>query len=894
MEAKSTRSRIVAVTCALAMIGLAFAALGMTTTPNAAAQDEYHRIIIGAAQEPDTLNPFKMVLSMSYTINFLVYDTLTSVDKDLAFGPQLASSWESSEDGLTWTFHLVEDAVWHDGQPVTAEDVEFTFDLILDNPNEGALWIDYLTGTDSDHVTATDTYTVEIVTAEPKATMLSIMIPILPKHIWSEIDSKMIDNVDPFDTNYFPDGPIGSGPFKLESWESTLGDIVLLKNPDYFMGEVNVDEVLFKTFGDESSMMNALYSGSLDVATWVPAMLWEETLEMSGIEGQKVDSLSFFELGINCATEEWREAFPQASDNLETTNLSVRQAIAMATDKDDIVNRILEGLAAPGVSIIPKATDFWFYNISAEDKWDYQIQAANDLLDAAGYGADDDGDGIRENETSGVELDFTLYYRKDYLDEERAADTIKDSLEEIGIGIELHPVSEGVLWNTWMGCIYDLFIWGWDCDVDPNFMLSTMTTAQQPVDSHDSTKWGDAFWCNETYDQMYLDQQTAVDPSERQAIIHAMQEMLYEQCPYVVLYYPNGLYAYNTDRYTNFPDMENHSGLVPESMWFYFEITPVGEDDGTYDPENVYAGPDQLCKVNETLFFTGYAEDQDTSITDLNWTWTFAEPDATMETMYGRDVKYTFANTGDVAVSLFVTDTDDNVGSDSLVVNVTEMSETDGWLKGYAKDASSAPLKGALVDAGDNTRVTDSTGAYSMVLSEGDYSVEASKTGYGSASADGSVVAGDVTWLNFTLSLTSGILEVRVYDSETEEPIGGASVTVVYQGITMKHNTDDAGVYVFEAVSEGLVSVTVTKSGYKDNTTTATVTAGETEVLVVYLEQEKSSGVGAMGIAAAALLILAIIAVAAFYMLKKKGKGGEEMAPEGSMEQEDLSPPSVE
>lgn len=870
MKSKTSRVGIAAVACVIGMLGLTLLAPASMMTSSAAADPV--RIKVGAAQEPDTLNPFKMVLSMSYTINFLVYDTLTSVDKDLEFGPQLASSWDVSPDGLTWTFHLVENAVWHDGEPVTAHDVEFTFDLILDNPTEGALWIDYLPGVDSSGVTATDTYTVEIVTDEPKATMLSIMIPILPEHVWSEIPAKDIDKVDPWNEDYFPNGPIGSGPFKLESWDSTLGDILLLKNPDYFMGEVNVDELLFKTFGDESSMTLALYGDELDVATWVPASLWEDTLEKDGIEGQEVNSLSFYELGINCATEEWREAFQSASDNLETTNISVRQAIAMATDKDDIVNRILEGLAEPGVSIIPKATDFWFYELSEGERWDYQIEAANDLLDACGYGADEDMDGIRENETSGVELDFSLYYRKDYLDEDRSARAIRTSLGEIGINARLEPVSEGVLWNTWMGCEYDLFIWGWDCDVDPNFMLSTMTTAQQPVDSHDSTKWGDAFWCNDEYDQMYLDQQNAIVPEERQAIIHDMQAMLYHHCPYVVLYYPMGLYAYSTSRFTDFPDMENHAGLVPESMWFYFEITPISGEEETYPPENVDAGPDRHCSVNETLYFSGFAEDQDTEPEDLNWTWTFAEPDTTMETRYGRSVYYNFTQMGNVTVSLIVKDPELNVGSDSLTVNVTELSETQGWLRGYVTDDAANPLEGALVDAGTNSRMTDPEGYYSMVLEVGNYSVDASKGGYGAASADVEVVAGEIAWSNFTLSLTSGTLEVWVYDSETEEPIPSAAVKIVYGTTTKNHTTNSDGFYVFEAVDIGTVTVNVTKTGYEYNATVAEVTVGNTTVLEVYLDPVKEEGSSSLGmIALAALLIVVVVAGVAFYMLKRKG-----------------------
>ena len=637
---------------------------------SSAATEDHSTIVVGVAQTPDSLNPFVMVLSVSHTINYLVYDTLTSIDEDLNVGSHLASSWNVSGDGLTWTFHLVENATWHDGEPVTADDVEFTFDLILNNPKEGRLWIDYLNGTTADNVTATGAHTLEIVTDQPKATMLSIMIPILPEHIWSAIPADDIDNVDPWHPTYFPDGPIGSGPFRLDSWEPILGEVVLLRNPDYFMGEVNMDEAVFKAFDDEASMMNALYSGELDIATDVPIPLWEETLVRPGIEGQEVDSLGLMELGINCATQEWREAFPKASSNLETTNLSVRQAIAMATDKDDVVSRILEGHAEPGVSVIPKATEFWFYNLTEEDKWDYNIDAANYLLNMSGYNRDDDADGVRENESSGAELDFSLYYRYSYLEDDRAAMAIRDSLAEIGIGVTLHPVSEGVLYNVWLDCQYDLFIWGWDCDVDPDFILSTMTTDQQPTHPHDLTKWGDSYWTNEAYDQMYLDQQRAIDPAERQTIIHNMQETLYHHCPYVVLYYPKELYAYSMERFTDYPDMENHPGLVPESKWFYFEVTVV-EDPNPNPPYDVDAGADRTVSYGETHSFTGYAEDDDDPIESLNWSWIFVEPDWSIQMLYGQTVNYTFVNPGTVIVTLTVTDPTGSWDSDGLLVTVS-------------------------------------------------------------------------------------------------------------------------------------------------------------------------------------------------------------------------------
>jgi len=846
-----------------------------------AAQDEPTRLIVGVAQEPDSLNIFNMVLSISYTINFLVYDTLTSVEPDLRPGPQLATSWDVSADNLTWTFHLNPNAVWHDGEAVTSEDVKFTFELIKNNPKECALWIDYLTNVTLP-IETPDENTVIIHTEVPKATMLSIMIPILPEHIWESVDVKDLSSVDPFDD--FPQGkPIGSGPLILEEWDSILGHILMTKNPDYFLEVddvrqvVKVDEVLFKTFGEVQNVYESLVSGDIDVAMEIPTNLWDETLEETGIQGQATPALSFYELGINCASEEWREAFqPQASDNLETTNLSVRQAIGMVTDKDYIVSNIMLDLADPGESIIPTATPFWHYNVTPEERWDFNVDAANALLDAAGYDLDDDDDNIRENSTSGVELDFSLYYRKGYPDEAACAQKLHDWLAEIGIGVTLMDVSEGVLWRTWMNCQYDLFIWGWDTDVDPNFMLSTMTESQYPVDSQDSTKWGDAFWINETYEEMYLEQQTAVDMYERQAIIFEMQKLLYYECPYVVLYYPMGLYAYDVVEYTNYPNMVDFPGTTPGTMWFYFAVTPSAEYVDLRAPENVNAGPDMKCTVGETLGFYGYAEDEDSLISELNWTWMFSEPDGmTFNERYGRSVSYTFENLGNVNVSLIVTDPDLLKGSDRLVVNVTEMSDTAGWLKGFVEDADGEPVVGANVTASDLVRITFGEGEYGMVIEAGTYEVNASRTGYTSATGEFTIVAGETTWANFTLSATTGTLEGVVYDKETGLVIASAEVVIVYSGKTKTFMTNAQGFYQFVDVDEGVVNVTVSKSGYLDNATDVEVTAGSTTVHDVYLDPEESGGTSNTLAIVAGIVIALIVLLAVVYMLMKKKSGGK-------------------
>lgn len=872
------------IVCAMFVFAIGLG-LPVMSSGSVVAEEPYYQMVIGVAQKPDTLNVFSMTLSISYTINFLVYDTLNSVEPDFSPGPQLAESWETSEDKLTWTFHLDPDAMWQDDEPVTADDVKFTFDLILQNEKEGALWIDYLSNVDS--VDVIDTHTVEVVTTVPKATMLTMMVPILPKHLWEDVPADDIDKVDPWDPDYFPDGPIGSGPLILESYDSVRGEIVMLKNPDYFIDVCKVDEVLWKAFGDETVMVNALWSGDIDVAMDVPASLWDTTLTKPGLEGQATSALSFYELGINCASEEWRTDFPKASTNLETTNLSVRQAIAMATNKTDIVDRILRGLAQKGESIIPTATPFWHYYVPEEDVWDYHIVEANALLNASGY-IDTDGDGIRQNSSASptdndAELDFTLYFRKGYKDEKASAEAIHESLLLIGINTELKEVSEGILWNTWLNLEWDLFIWGWDTDVDPNFMLSVFTISQYPVDPQDGTKWGDALWVNEEYEQMYLDQQEAVDKYERQTIVHNMQKLLYNECPYVVLYYPMGLHAYDNVEYTNYPDMVKYPGSTPGTMWFFFEVTPTAEYSDSFPPTNVDAGADQKCTVGETLPFSGYAEDQDNLETELNWTWSFSEPDETMNVSYGKDVTYKFEQKGNVTVTLIVTDPDLQSASDSLTVNVTDISETAGWLKGLVLDQNSDPLASVSVNASGSIRLTIADGTYSMPLEAGGYSLTVSKSGYTEETSDVTIVTGETTWANFTLSATAGTLEGVVRDADTDDPIDSANVTITYGTTTRTFSTNAEGEYEFGLVPAGAVNVSVSKTGYVTNVTEVTIVAGETVSHDVYLSEEKSGGSSSVILIAAGVLAAVIVAVAALYLIRKKKSGGEmePPAPEG-------------
>ncbi len=874
-------SRSIAIALCVGFLAVALMATPAVKSVGAAVAADPVTMYVGYVQTPDTLNIFSMTLSISYTINFLVYDTLNSIEPDLSSGPQLAQSWEHNSEGTEWTFHLVEDAYWHDGEKVTAEDVEFSLELVKDNPEECALWCGYVEDfVDISCPDGVDGYTVKITTSVPKATMLSIMVPILPEHIWSAIPVSDLTTVDPFDDEYFPEGkPIGSGPLMLDSYDAVRGVVTFSKFADYYIDTVKVDEVIFQVFKTDDAMMTALYSGDIDVAAGVPARVWDQTLDTESIDGQKVKSMSIFELGINCAPEWMRTSadFPSASDNLETTNLSVRQAIAYAVDKSEIVDEILKGLAEEGSTLIPTATSFWHYDVTDEEEFEFNPQAAMDLLDAAGY-VDSDTDGVRENSTSGVELSFSLYYRQEKVDDGLAAGKIKDWLADVGIEVDLNGVTEMSLYTIWYQCKYDLYIWAWDFDVDPSFALSVLTTDEIPEDQNDYTAWSDAFYTNPDYDEMYIDQQNTPDPVERQTIIHEMQRILYRDCPYIVLWYPFGLYAYRTDRFTNFPDMESNPGITPGTMWFYFEVTPIGIGENA-PPTDADAGDDVTVYVGDTASFTGNATDLNDGTSTLEWSWVFEEPTDQVVTLDGRTVTYTFENEGNVTVTMTVTDPGGLSDTDSLVVTVIPLTGNEGYVEGYVLDTDGMAIAGATVVVGSSSGGTDENGHYNVTMPEGTYDMEASAAGYTSVEDEVVVSANLTSWMNFTLVPTTGTVTGHVYDSVDGSPIEYATVVIVLTSENKTAQTNNDGMFELEYIPPGVFTLNVSANGYDSIETEVTVVAGETtEVdldLKVTTVEDDGGGLSTAAIGGIVALVVVAAAVAAVLLMKRKKKGDD-------------------
>ncbi|UCE91812.1 MAG: carboxypeptidase regulatory-like domain-containing protein [Methanobacteriota archaeon] len=842
----------------------------------------------------------------------MTYEFLYAVGPMMEPYPQLAASHEVSNGNLTWTYHLVEDSYWHDGLPVTAHDVEFTFKMIMDYPQECALLAGYLEG--FDEVTALDNYTVQIDLLRPKANMLSLIVPILPEHLWSKVrDDGVIDTVDMFETDYFPDGPVGSGPFILEEYRMAEGEIHLLAQKPYHrlpgieVDSVNIDKLIFVIYKSDNALITALETGDIDVVDGVPPSVWETVIANPDIDGQTPATLILEEFGFNCAPKEWRLSetggernFPTASTNYETTNLTVRQACTMATDIEYIANEIHQGMAQPAYGLIPPATPFWHYNVPEEERWDYGshedcVAAANQMLEDAGYRYISSPT-VRENESSGALLEFEFYYIRANIHDEQTAEMMQIWWADIGVKVNLYDESEGKLYDLMSNMEYDMFIWSWWPDVDPTWFLSVLTTDEIPVDNSDTTAWSDCFYTNPYYDQLWWDQQEAMDLYERQAIVHEMQQIVYRDCPYICLVYPSGLIGYRTDEYENFPDMEVLTGISPSSFWYYFAITPIGST-GNTAPYNVdMDGDDRTVFVGTEATFSGSADDLESPDEELNWTWTIMELLDTT-TLYGQNIKHFFNETGESTVTLEVKDPEGLSGNlDSITVTVIDVPVDAGWIIGYVNDTEGEPIAGALVIVSEasSQQSSDEEGFYNHTVESGTYEIYATAEGYSNESASVTVVMGNTTWQNFTLSVTSGSVAGDVLDSvDTSVAIAGALVELYRPGdeeAAYAKKTDDSGSFEITLVDEGTYEVVVSKTGYETNDTeTVTVVSNETASLTIHLTavEEDEDGGGGLGTIAIVVGILALIAaVAAAALLLKRRKGPEPETIEGAPPEE--------
>ncbi len=490
---------------------------------------------IGTSTSPDSLNPGNAILAASYTIFELVYDSMYDLNLDGTFQLSLAESAEVSDDGTVWTFKIREGLKWHDGQPLTAEDVAWTYNLYKDTPEYPYLNGYYTTYFDTIIATENNEVVLTLTEAIPNIESQLVFLYVLPKHIWENEDKLEYENTE----------MLGSGPFKMAEYAQNEF-VRLTANKEHFATPPKVDEIIFQTFDSQDALVQAIRSGSVDMITSMPNTAAQSLKEEEDIElvvgapfAPGVTDIIFNQIDPeNCPTDEGGlcTGHPALRDR------DVRLAMSYATDKQKLIDLILLGLGTPGTTLIPDGIGIW-YNVSIQD-YEFNPAKANQILDDAGY-KDTDGDGVREMPDGSRPLTFRLNWPNTDTDAPRMAELLAEMWSEIGITLETGAVDSDALTAQCCPAFdFDLIIWGWVSDPDPSALLYVYTTEAIPYGSSETG------YSNPEYDELYAQQQTELDFETRKDIVWQMQKLVHDEVVYIIPYYAANVQAFRTDRFT--------------------------------------------------------------------------------------------------------------------------------------------------------------------------------------------------------------------------------------------------------------------------------------------------------------------------------------------------------
>lgn len=441
-----------------------------------------------------------------------IFDMLYITNTDGTFEPRLAKSWEINEKDVI--FHLNENAKWHDGEPVTAEDVVYTFQLLSTSEKS---WLrqstaQYIEGTDDNGVelsadsiavTAEDDYTVKITLKQPADPVRIFStyfrdVKILPKHLLADIPDADIDGAD------FWNHPIGSGPFKFVA--QIDGERVEYEaNKDYYLGAPDFDHFVIR-FINSATLAAALMNGEVDITADASFSDLEILQQDSNIVIESVKSYQYQDMCINLL------------DPAFTVN--VRRAINAAINKQAIVDNLYKGYGEAATTFLPSTHPYFDQDLS---KSSYDPELAKQLLEEEGW------------DSSRV-LELTVPQGNQA--RERSALLIQQDLAAVGIKVEIKSLDFATALQNMRDNNYDLLLMGAAGTVDPGDGGVSYFFHTYLIDPH--------------YDELWEEQTTKLTFEERKPVLDEFAEYVDDQVPGIFLYYPDRI-LYYSNRLSNVP-----------------------------------------------------------------------------------------------------------------------------------------------------------------------------------------------------------------------------------------------------------------------------------------------------------------------------------------------------
>ena len=515
----------------------------------------------GSSADATILNPILASDSASFDVLGWFFPSLLGQDpfSGAIVPTEMAESWDVSEDGLVWTFHLQDGVMWTDGEQVTADDFKFTYDAIasdlVETPRKANL-------DNIESIEVLDPLTIQVTYAEVKCDALNNLgLGWLPSHLYAE------DFSDVMDSPLNEEPTVSAGPFVFNEWTRDDNSTVL-RNDTYWKGAPNMDGWIYKIVPDPGARLAQLQTGELDLVGVQPEQLTTVELDSNlNLYKYKDDGYSY--IGLNQANPQNPQAGQDEDGNLVEqdphpilSDLAVRQAIAHALDYDSIISTVYLGQGYQVASNVLPAVG-WAHDPSLQP-YAFDTELASQILDEAGW-TDSDDDGVREcngcaTAEAGAALTLRLQTNAGNTTREDLGALVQDQLNSIGFDIKFEAIEFGTLVGELLGQTFDMVIIGWTgLGTDPNDDSFWHSKFDTPGSGFNFVSYQNA-----RIDEL-LEQGVSVPgcaTEERATFYHEIQKIIHDDIPYVFVTGSIGNIGYS----------KKFNGTNPGTWSFYHNV----------------------------------------------------------------------------------------------------------------------------------------------------------------------------------------------------------------------------------------------------------------------------------------------------------------------------------
>ncbi len=462
-------------------------------------------VVAVLSNDPQTLSPIGKTDVYSATVASLVSDSLFRYERGLRLVPRLAQRYEISADGRTFTFWLRPGVRWHDGRPVTAEDVEFSVRCARDPRNESLYLDDFR---DLSRLEALDPLTVRAEYSVPYADALEgWTLPLVPAHVTGG-DTSLLEGP-------LARMPVGCGPFRLARYEPGRA-VVLEANPEYWDGAPGISRLVFSIVPDRRTAYQALLAGEISLLALTPE-LWAQA-------EREPRAASFTRL-LYHPLRVWHIGWNQRPEAAFFGDARVRRALILALDRESFNRSVLRGLGRTAATTYHPDSPWADPGVRP---WPYDPARARALLDEAGW-SDRDGDGVRERE--GRPFEFTLLTASADEVTERMAEWMQQSWREVGVAMRVERLE-------WRAFLQRRNAGRFDAAMS-SLSLGAIPDQYELYHSEASPPGGLNYFglADRRVDALLETGRRTFDPERRRAIYAELQHLLHELEPISCLYH---------------------------------------------------------------------------------------------------------------------------------------------------------------------------------------------------------------------------------------------------------------------------------------------------------------------------------------------------------------------